>query len=166
MAMHMKIAGLVTLATVAGVAATAPGLASARVQSASRASLSAKIVQLYPWAKPQYTPATADKKQFNLVIYQRGKAMDLGQAIGARLMNLYISELKSQTTYTLTFYAITSNIGASTQWQYRYTSANNQLLRFHYISSTHSQIATWYLTPGQIAQAAKTGHWPSPSTTR
>lgn len=166
MAKRTKLAGAGLALALAGTQALAPAGSWARTPSAPTDSVAAKIVKQYPWAKPQFVLVTIyGKKQYNLVLYQVGKPVDLGDTIGARLMNLYVSGLKGQTVYTLTSYALSANAGAVTNWQYVYYPLTKQLTRFHF-AQVHNVTTIWYLTPEQIAQAAKSGHWPKNGVTR
>jgi hypothetical protein len=159
---RIKVVGAAVALALAGTHAPAPTWAQAG--NAATQALATKIVKLYPWAKPIFTYATFDKKQFNLKIFETDSSRDLGQAIGARLMNLYVSVLPGQQKYTLTTYTLTTH-GAFTEWQYKYVAPTRQLLRYHFVASARHVITSWYLTPGQIAQAAKAGHWPSNGVT-
>ncbi len=166
MTIRTKLAGVGLALSLAGTQVLAPVGSWARTQNAPTDSLVAKIVKQYPWAKPQFILVTIyGKKQYNLILYQVGKPVDLGDTIGARLMNLYVGGLKGQTVYTLTSYALSPNRGAITNWQYVYYPLTKQLTRFHF-TQTHNYTTIWYLTPAQIAQAAQSGHWPKNGVTK
>ena len=134
----------------------------AQTRSNSKASLTAKITKMFPWAHPRFTAATYDGKQFNLFLYENSKPQDLGQVTGAQLMNLYLTELPNQGSYKLLTYLFLPNRTAQNDWEYVYTAANHRLRRYH-TDTKGTTLTTWYLTVGQIAQAAKTGHWPAPA---
>jgi hypothetical protein len=152
--------GLGTLAF-AGAQVLAPHASFAQSRSMSAQALTTKITKMYSWAVPKLIARTSDGKQFSLSIYQKGKVVSLEQGVGATLLNLYISELPKQPTYYLTTYAIT--LGGAPVWQYIYTPGTKRLVRYHY-SAHPTQVAIWYITPGGIAKAAKSGHWPVPAT--
>ena len=134
----------------------------AQNHSDSKASLTAKIVKMFPWAQPRFAPATYDGKQYNLFLYENNKPQDLGQGVGAQLMNLYLTELPGQGSYKLLTYLFLPNRTAQNDWEYVYSPGNHRLRRYH-TSNKGSTLTTWYLTAGQIAQAAKSGHWPAPT---
>jgi hypothetical protein len=127
-------------------------------------TLATRIEKAYPWAKVSFTYATLDHKQYYLALYEVGKGRDLSQGIGAKLMYLYSSILKGQSTYTLTTYVLTT-AGAYTDWQYKYNTVTRQLLRLQFGGVRRNILTSWYLTPGEIAQAAKVGHWPKNGVT-
>lgn len=134
----------------------------AQTRSDSRASLTAKITKQFPWAQTRFAPATYDGKQFNLFLYENGKSQDLAQGTGAKLMYLYLTELPGQGSYKMLTYLFVPNHTAQNDWEYVYTTANHRLRRFH-SDSKGTILTTWYLTTGQVCQAAKSGHWPAPA---
>lgn len=139
--------------------ALAPHASLAQSRSMSAQALTAKITKMYAWAIPKLIARTTDGKQFSLSIYQKGKVVSLEQGVGATILNLYITELPKQPTYYLTTYSIA--LGGAPVWQYIYTPGTKRLVRYHFHPN---QAAIWYITPGGIAQAAKSGHWPAPAT--
>ena len=162
MPMYGRVVGAAGALMLLGSQALAVAPTHAQSRSDSKDSLTTKIAKTYPWAHPRYTAATYDGKQFNLFLYETGKPQDLSQGLGARLMSLYLAELPGQGSYKMLSYVFVPNHTALNDWEYVYTTANHRLRRYR--SDTKGLVlTTWYLTVGQIAQAAKSGHWPAPA---